>query len=243
MPYKKPIGYRIPKEVVESTIDIRTKEATFTKKKGPFQELKEISIIRKKNHARPDFEKVEDNIFHSHINYRYSINNVVPSLKDISALLDASHHKNIYFSKIFIIDKKTGKNIGRTFYTFTNKTDKLIQKEYNKSKQILSDDYIKKYIVKGNPGLKNYPNLIDELKTNKKLYNHLVKRILFEKYIADKVYSVRKFNIWKLRYERHIIPTKNFLNFLELELGIKIRFVAMPGYKFNKDKIMFEKEK
>jgi hypothetical protein len=32
-----------------------------------------------------------------------------------------------------------------------------------------------------------------------------------------------------------------YLNYLESELKIKIRFVPQPGYKFNKEKLEFEK--
>ena len=235
--YIKPEGYRTPKEIVESTPYINKREAIFTKKKGPFSELEEISRVRKKRTVSLNLSKLQDKTYHSHVNRRLNDKPALPSVGDIAGHIDKLFFKNIDVEGIFIIDKKTSKNIGRTFFTFTKKTDKIINEEYKKYKHTVRDqDIIDSYC-------KSNPEAINILKDDYAFYNMVRKRILFDKLLREKLYPEKKFNLMQLRFKNKIPPVKVYLDILNNYFGIKVRFVPMPGYKFNPDKASFEKIK
>ena len=236
MPYKRPIGYRTPKEIVESTPFIRRTEASFTKKKGPFQELKEISVRRTKDSTLPDFNKIENSASHSHITKSVK-SYVPPSIQDITGAVGNSILHNIHTYEIFIIDKKSGKNIGRTFFSLTKKTNKIIKDEYNKNKDFVSDKYIQKAYFKNNP------KRLEDLKNDKGLYATVKKKLLFQRLLEDRVFSENKFHLPSLGYRRVLVPVSEYVQILQKEFGLQLRFVAMPGYKFNPEKVIFDKIK
>ncbi len=233
--YVKPVGYRTPKEIIESTVDIKKKEATFTKKKGPFEELKEISLNRTTEKVFTDFTKIEDRLYHSHILSKDRIE-ALPSSGDIAGHLDKLYFYNLNIEGIFVVDPKSGTNIGRTFFTFTSKTNKIITEEYKKYKHTITDDDIRKLYYKSDP------EMFNQLKQDYSYYNVVRKRILFEALLNSKLYTKRKFSFKKIMFLEKIESSKKYIDILNNFFGIKIRFVPMPGYKFNKEKIIFERK-
>ena len=119
MPYLKPSGYKIPKEVVEHTPDIKKKEAVFTKKNAPFSELEKINGIATKDSVEFNSHFLKDRFYHTHIQPKNIKASYIcmPSWEDIVDHFNQKSRK-MYISGIFIIDEKTGKNIGRTFCAF-----------------------------------------------------------------------------------------------------------------------------
>jgi len=150
----------------------------------------------------------------------------MPSWEDIVSHFNQKKGRKMYISGIFIIDEKTGKNIGRTFYTFTDKTDKLINNLYERYKKFISkdaeDSLIKELLLN-----------CDEY-TKKLLESNIVSDVLHKKRILLQLFLKQKLN--------NKLSIKEYYNVLTKDLGIKIRFVPMPGYKFNKNKLLFEKE-
>ena len=205
--YVKPIGYRTSKEIVESTPNITKKEAIFTKKNAPFSELEEISKIRNKRTVSLNLGKLQDRAYHSHISRRFNDKPALPSVGDIAGHVDKLFFKNIDIEGILIIDKKTSKNIGRTFFTFTKKTNKIINEEYKKYKHTITDkDIIESYC-------KNNPEAINILKNDYAFYNMVKKRILFERLLREKLYTKKKFDLMQLRIKNKMPPTKVYLEF------------------------------
>ncbi len=228
MPYLKPSGYKIPKEVVEHTPDIKKKEAVFTKKNAPFSELEKINGIATKDSVEFNSHFLKDRFYHTHIQPKNIKASYIcmPSWEDIVSYFNQKKGRKMYISGIFIIDEKTGKNIGRTFYTFTDKTDKLIDNLYERYKKFISkdaeDSLIKELLLN-----------CDEY-TKKLLESNIVSDVLHKKRILLQLFLKQKLN--------NKLSIKEYYNVLTKDLGIKIRFVPMPGYKFNKNKLSFEKE-
>lgn len=219
MPYKKPVGYRTPHQIIESTFDIHKKEAVYTKKKGAFQELKQISKERTKDNTTYNLFSAEDKIHHTHPNK--NIKAATPSRADLVSFFNAYNHGVKNNQAISIMDTKTGKEMGRTHFTFTPKTLEVINKEY-----------LKYTYNKGS--LERSPE------------TDYIKSLLFDIKLKSKLGI--KFDLIKvlsggLLSANHTFNNKKYISVLEKEFGIKIRFVSMPGYKFNKEKMIFEKEK
>jgi len=212
--YIRPEGYRTPKNIVESTPNIKKKEAIFTKEKGPFNEWYEISRkgTRAEGSAWFDPSLVKDKLHHTHSTYRGNKRILLPSRNDLSTFLKQYYKKGINNQGISIIDHKTGKITGRTHFTFTNKTIELIDKIYTK------------YI--------STRNSLDRVQTI-----NYIKTLLFDELLRSKIGS--NYNLIKI----FSMNRKKFIKILEHDFGIKLRFVPMPGYKFNPQKVMFEKIK
>jgi hypothetical protein len=72
-----------------------------------------------------------------------------------------------------------------------------------------------------------------------------INSFLFSKLYDKKIIEKRPFPWFRKKRETKYLakPITKYLDILENELGLKVRFVPMPGYKFNSEKIMFEKEK
>lgn len=234
--YRKPEGYKTPKQIIESTSDITKTEAFFTKKKGPFSKLEEIGLNRSIEEVFTDFTKLKDRSYHSHILVKDGFE-AIPSIGDITSHLDKLYSNNINIEGIFVIDPKTGQNIGRTFFTFTSKTDKIITEEYKKYKSIIADEDIKQLYYKSDP------ELFNKLKKDYNYYNVVRKRLLFEGLLHRKLYTKRKLNFKKRIFEDRTESPKKYIELLDNFFGIKIRFVPMPGYEFNNKKMIFEKLK
>ncbi|HOD89932.1 MAG TPA: hypothetical protein PKK56_02545 [archaeon] len=232
MPYLKPSGYKIPKEVVEHTPDIKKKEAVFTKKKGPFSKFKQIGFDRKKNWIDYFPSDIKDRLYHTHIQSKdwkvYFI--CTPSIIDLISYYTERKTNNIPIQGIFVIDEKTGKNIGRTFYMFTDKTDKIIDDLYKRYKKVVSkkesDPFIKNLLLNCDEDTKK----LLESNTDTDVFQK--KQILFQLLLEQK--TNQNTNV--------VLSKKEYYDILTKDLGIKIRFVSMPGYKFNKEKFIFEKK-
>jgi hypothetical protein len=223
--YIKPEGYRTPHEIIKDTPDITISEANFTKKKGPFQEWKEISNKRYLNETNWDYNKLEDRRFHTHIigSVKYP---TIPSCCDIAVHL--RYMKKIPVEHIMLIDPKTNKAIGYTSFAFTSKTEKIIDniEEYYKTyKQNITDISIKNRFGTNNIG------------------NIFKKRLIFEDVLIQELYPHKYYDNEQKNFAYSIVHPNKYIDILKNKFGIKIRFVPMPGYKFNPKKIMFEKEK
>jgi hypothetical protein len=228
MPYKKPINYKTPKEVLESTPKIKKKEAIFTKGNGPFLEYEEISTKRRKHNVIYSENKLKNKLYHTHIQYQKKINSsAFPSIQDLTVFFLDRSLRDISYEAIFVIDEKTGKNIGRSVYTFTPKTDKVISNLLEKYNDMFSKKKSDSIIYNI---FQNYDDLtIKKLLDPDPNSNQLLKKkILFKEILEDK--------------HKNSSSIHDFYDFLINDLGIKIRFVPMPGYKFNKETFRFEKK-
>ncbi|HOD89933.1 MAG TPA: hypothetical protein PKK56_02550 [archaeon] len=227
MSYPKPRGYKIPKDVIESTSNINKKEAVFTKKKDPFSKLKQIGINREKNSVDYYSGNVKDRLYHTHVQsideYYFMC---MPSVTDLISYYKQRKKNNIPIQGIFIIDEKTGKNIGRTFFTFTNNTEKIIDTLYKRYKKFISkneDDSLIKELL-----------FTSDSSAIKILTSNVGSNVFQKKQILFQLFLNKKMNDNQSERRRYDILTK--------DLGIKIRFVPMPGYKFNKETFRFEKK-
>ncbi|MEI8364743.1 MAG: hypothetical protein WCF78_04805, partial [archaeon] len=127
-----------------------------------------------------------------------------------------------------------------THYMLTEKTYKLVDDIYKKHKNelgIYKDDVIS-YIqgLMQDSKIVYSPDLYyKELEKNHKDLFVLYHKMFFFDDVLE-TYALRS-----------VIPTvkdrKQLINKLVNDLGIKIRFTPMPGYKFNPEKIIFEKSK
>ncbi len=225
MLYKKPIEYKTPHEIIKSTSDITTLEANFTKKKGPFQEWKEISNKRYPDATIWEYSKLEDRRFHTHIidTVKYP---TIPSCSDIAIHL--RYMQKIPIEHIMIIDPKINKAIGYTSFLFTSKTEKIINnlgEYYKKYKQNITDTSIRNRF-----GTNNVEDIFR-------------KRLIFEDILTQELYPDKEYNSGKKDFVYAIISPNKYIDILRNKFGIQLRFTPMPGYKFNPEKIIFEKER
>ncbi len=240
MPNKRPLGYKTPHQIIESTHKINKYEVLFTKEKGSFKELKQNS--------KPLYRNVVSEYFNKDMNFKKSLHNhiytkkilIIPSPSDL-VVNYYEHHLYPNTSNLYTISLiKRKKEVGRTHYMLTEKTYKLVDDIYKKHKNelgIYKDDVIS-YIqgLMQDSKIVYSPDLYyKELEKNHKDLFVLYHKMFFFDDVLE-TYALRS-----------VIPTvkdrKQLINKLVNDLGIKIRFTPMPGYKFNPEKIIFEKSK
>ncbi len=268
MPYKKPKKhekpkeYKTPYEKIESIFGVGKFEVGFTKQKGPYKELIDISILRTDKNVGIPNTRIKDKFYHTHIIKRLAnkfIENkfvILPSSIDVVNLIHLKIIHNESRSAIFIIDPNSKKEVGRTFFEISNKAEQYINKLYNKNKE-KNLNSIQNKLIKDLLKDINFPTKLKEtifsfLDKNKSsiALNHLISKI--SKDYSDKVkLNVeigRKQAFLKDKIEQELGILNNSMSltpqsYLDLfvKLGIKFRFVPMPGYKLNKKTMIFEK--
>ncbi len=228
MPYKKPSGYRTPKEIIESHNGINKYETIFVKNKGPFEELKINSKSKSREGVVSNLKETFDYDLHNHIYSKKDKNNrlsSVPSTTDIISAYERCLEKPNSASIISIISN--GKEIGRTHFKITEKTIKLLSE----------------YLEKNEHYKKEKKESLQDKGSQRVLKGIYINSFMSSKLYDKKTIQKRSFPWIRTKRETRYIakPVIEYYKTLENEFGIKIRFVAMPGYKFNPEKIIFEK--
>jgi len=228
--YIKPVGYRAPKEIIESHNGINKYETIFVKNKGPFEELKTNSKSKSREGVVSNLKETFDYDLHNHIYSKKDKNNrlsSVPSTTDIISAYERCLEKPNSASIISIISN--GKEIGRTHFKITEKTIKLLSE----------------YLEKNEHYKKEKKESLQDKGSQRVLKGMYINSFLSSKLYEKKIIVTRSFPWFrKKRVSKYVARSNSeYLNIIENEFGIKIRFVPMPGYTFNKEKILFEKDK
>jgi len=179
---------------------------------------KEHSVTYTEDALRKVFPKKRSKLIHTHVSGIKEL----PSASDIANMVSHYIKYNKDFDAISVMDAANGKESGRIGILLTKNTKEYIKKNF---------DY----------------DTLDDL--NGKLVafrDHIRQRIHHVRYKEATRYLLNK-GISKSspEYEGKLkeIQKKLVLRYFINSLKIKIRFVPMPGYKFNKETVSFEKIK
>lgn len=227
MAYKKPQGYKTPHEIFKShKKDMKKYEVSFVKDKGPFKEVKLNSSLKQKEKNKIEkliSDKAHSYLIHNHpISSTYKKTHYLPSSADIVKAY-FKYLENLKSTNVILFTDK-GKEIGRIHFRLSDKTIEVLNNYLNNNKQYLRDKKISEKSAK--------QMYLTDFINNLAIYNpEELKKV-------SSFFGIKK----KYRLLTTIKSNPEQLKIFLDKLNIQFRFVPMPGYKFNKKKIYFEKE-
>jgi hypothetical protein len=226
MAYKKPQGYKTPHEIFKlHKKDMKKHEVSFIKDKGPFKEVKLNSSLKQKEKNKIEkliSDKAHSFLIHNHpISSAYKKTHYLPSSADIIKAY-FKYLENPKSTNVILVTDK-GKEIGRIHFRLSDKTIEVLNNYLNNNKQYLRDKKISEKSAK--------QIYLTYFINNLAIYNpEELKKV-------SSFYGIKK----KYRLITTIKSNPEQLKIFLYKLNIQFRFVSMPGYKFNKEKMIFEK--